>query len=285
MVVYDPATDPNTPERLRHLSDLRGAVARDELVLHYQPVYDLQRERTAGVEALVRWNHPTRGLLYPADFLGEIDEAGIGRDLARWVIRRCLADRAAWPVGPDGFQVAFNLSARDLADQDLIDDALAMLGDSGLEPADVIVEVTETVFLDTAIDTAANRSIRRLRKAGVRLVLDDFGTGHAPVTMLRDLRGSVAKIGGVFVVQMRADADDLALVKGLAELALHLNYAVLAEWVEDEETLELVRDMGCRFVQGFHIARPMPSESLVAWMRGDARRTAAASDRLGATGT
>lgn len=253
-------------------------------MLHYQPVYDLQRDRTAGVEALVRWNHPTRGLLYPADFLGEIDEAGIGRDLARWVIRRCLLDRKGWPVGPDGIQVAFNLSARDLADQDLVDDILAMLADSGLDAAEVVVEVTETVFLDSATDSAAHRGIRRLRKAGVRLVLDDFGTGHASVTMLRDLRGSVAKIGGVFVVQMRTDPDDLALVKGLAELALHLNYAVLAEWVEDAETLELVRSMGCRFVQGFHIARPMSSEALASWIRDEADRAEAMVGRLGATG-
>lgn len=269
--LYDQGTDPNTPERLRQVSDLRGAVPRGEMELHYQPVFDLRKRRAAGAEALLRWRHPTRGLLYPGQFLPEVDEAGIGRELARWVIGQALSDRAAWPVGEEGFQVAFNLSAKDLSDAVLIDDLLDILARSPVHPHDVVVEVTEMVFLTSLQDAEEHRSIERLRAAGVRLVLDDFGTGHASVTMLRDLRGAVAKLGGVFVVRMRHDPDDFALVQGLTDLALHLNYAVLAEWVEDRETLAMLYALGCRFAQGFYLARPMTSAALSAWLPGNSR--------------
>lgn len=265
--LYDPADDPNTPERLQHLSDLRGAIARGEMVLHYQPVFDLERDRAAGAEALVRWAHPRKGLLAPAAFLADLEGLGAGRELARWVAARCLADRASWPVG-EGFQVAFNLSARDLADPVLAADLVEMVHVSGLSGSEVIVEVTEAAFLTSAGDSQEHRSLELLRSAGIRLVLDDFGTGHASVTTLRDLRGSVAKLGGVFVAAMRQSPDDLALVRGLTDLARHLEYQVLAEWVEDEETLDIVRGLGIRFVQGFHLARPMPHAYMVRWLAG-----------------
>ncbi|MCB0881389.1 MAG: EAL domain-containing protein [Thermoleophilia bacterium] len=272
---YDAMSDPNTPERLRHLSDLQAAIQRDELVLHYQPVYDLQKGRTAGAEALVRWQHPTLGLLPPSAFLGDLEELGLGRDLGLWVATRSLRDRGTWPVGPGGLQVAFNLTARELADARFVDRILALLVESGLPAGEVIIEVTEAAFISSSDDAAETRNVRRLLDAGARVVLDDFGTGHASVTTLRDLGGSVAKIAGTFVARMRERPDDLALVQGLTELARRLGYMVLAEWVEDAETLEMVHDMGIRFVQGFHIAPPMPTDEFAAWLCSTARPAAA----------
>jgi len=264
--VYRPEDDVNTPERLQLVSDLRGAIARDELVLHYQPVLNLHTHHGVGCEALVRWMHPARGLLYPGEFLNLIDEAGLGRDFARWVATTAIDARLSWPVTAAGFQVAFNLSVNDLADRGFIDDLIDLVRASGLPTSEVVVEVTETVLLSHASRSEEHNSIDRLLAEGIRLVLDDFGTGHASVTTLRDMHGSVAKIAGVFVATMKDNPDDRSLVRGLTDLARSLDYSVLAEWIEDAETLAMVRDAGCRFGQGFFLARPMPSEDLAEWI-------------------
>lgn len=264
--LYRPEDDVNTPDRLQLIFDLRGAIARNELELHYQPVVNLHTRHGIGCEALVRWRHPVRGLLYPGEFLGLVDEAGLGRDFSRWVVATSIRDRTGWPVTAAGFQVAFNLSVRDLADRAFIDDVLASVRDSGLPPSEVVVEMTETVLLSHVGRAEEHDSIDRLLAHGIRLVLDDFGTGHASVTTLRDMRGSVAKIAGVFVVSMKDNPDDRSLVGGLADLARSLDYRVLAEWIEDAETLALVRDAGCQFGQGFFLARPMPNAELMEWI-------------------
>ncbi len=270
--LYSPEDDVNSPDRLQMIFDLRRAIARDELVLHYQPVVNLLTGHGVGCEALVRWDHPTRGLLFPGDFLDLVDEAGLGRDFSRWVAATALAARRSWPVSDAGFQVAFNLSVADLADGVFIDDLLAIIRDSGLPPAEIVVEVTETALLSHVGRSEEHDSIDRLLAYGCRLVLDDFGTGYASITTLRDIRGSVAKIAGTFVTAMKDNPGDRALVHGLVDLARSLDYRALAEWVEDAETLDLVRHAGCRFGQGFFLARPMPSDDLAEWIRTDAAR-------------
>lgn len=264
--LYHPDRDPNTPERVRGVSDLRSAVARGELVLHHQPVFDLHTGRCVGAEALVRWQHPTRGLLMPAQFLDLVPEAGIARDLARWVVARALDERMQ--LSPPGgvFRVAFNLTAADLADRGLIDDLLSAIAATSLSPDEVVVEITEMVFMAPSPDSEERSSIARLREAGVRIVMDDFGTGHASITMLRELRGTTAKIAGPLVAGVADNPDDLALMRGLVNLARRLDYLVLAEWIETPEVLHLVRDAGVRFAQGYLLARPMPIDDLAAWL-------------------
>ncbi len=274
VAVYDASDDPNTPERLALLAELPAAVRGGQLVIHLQPIVRMGSGSPIGAEALVRWAHPQRGLLPPGAFLPLVEPAGIGRELVREVARQAIGALAGWPDAGDGLQVGINVSALDLGDDALIDDVLALIERSGHRPGNVVLELTEDALLD---DPAAVDHINRARREGLRLALDDFGTGYGSLSLLRDVEGATVKVARTFVHQIGASPVDQAVLRGIADVAGRLGYAVVAEGIEDADALEMCAALGCTLAQGFHIARPMPVEQCRAWLADRAAGSSAAA--------
>lgn len=245
-------------------SELRHAI-EGELTVFYQPIVDLRSPSARGAEALVRWRHPRRGLLSPAEFVPIAESTGLIVTLGRFVLTeacRQLADwRAQGIVGPD-FYVSVNVSARQLSDPSLVGDVIRALHETGLPPESLVLEVTESdVMKDPA--TALSR-LEELRLAGIRLALDDFGTGYSSLGHLQSIPVAVVKIDKSFVDRITEDESGEAMVRGIIELSHSLRLVAVAEGVEDMNQFQRLRTLGCDSVQGFLFARPMPAEGIPA---------------------
>ncbi|WP_369068628.1 putative bifunctional diguanylate cyclase/phosphodiesterase [Kineococcus terrestris] len=250
-------------DRLELEADLEGAAARGELVLHHQPVVRLADGRTTGVEALVRWQHPRRGLLGPDRFIGAAERSGAIAEVGRWVLATACAQAAAWRAGPAGhpdLTVAVNLSVAQLA-PGLVEEVRAVLADTGLPATALVLEITETVFVQEG-DTA-REVLAALRALGVRIAVDDFGTGYSSLSYLRRLPVDVLKIDRSFVRAMGRD-EDTAVVRTVIGLAQALGLETVAEGVESAEEGALLRRLGCDQAQGYHWSRPVPAADLPA---------------------
>ena len=257
VVEYSPLHDSNGATRISLLEDLRSAVGSEELVLHYQPKVDLRTGRTVGVEALVRWRHPRRGLLRPAEFLELAEVSGEIEALTRAITERATSDLAA--IDPDEtLALDINLSARGLRDPALPEWLASVLAATGIEPERLSFEVSERHLLEDPERSA--EALRNLRRLGVRLTVDDFGTGGSSVMHLRELPVDEVKIDRKFI----ADLDgDTTVVRSVIGLCPELGLNVVAEGVESAGALESLRAFGCDSAQGFHLARPMPLADLV----------------------
>jgi diguanylate cyclase (GGDEF)-like protein len=271
---YSEDRDPYSAERLQLLAELRAAIAGGQLVLHYQPKVTLAPggERVAGVEALVRWDHPTRGLLPPSEFVPLAERSGAIADLTRWVLDTALGQCRAWRDAGLDLSVAVNLAAPNIVDRAL-PDLVAGLLDRWQLPGDRLeCEISEhTVMADQrrALDV-----LERLRALGVRLSLDDFGSGHSSLAYLKRLPLDEVKIDRSFVMGMSEDADDAAIVRSTIDLARHLGLAVVAEGVETEATLRDLTSLSCDVAQGYFVSRPLPADELGAWLRARATQSA-----------
>jgi len=264
VVRYDPAQDHYDAERLAVVGELRRALADDELVLHYQPKLRLSDGTVAGVEALVRWNHPRHGLLYPESFLPLAEQTGLIDPLTDWVVGAALTQMQDWSGAAGGLTVAVNISARNLSQPGFADRILAAVALSGLEPGRLVLEITETaLFTDVERATA---SLHRLDGAGVPISLDDFGQGQTSLGYLSRLPLHELKVDRAFVTDLTRVETNAAIVRSLIELAHNLGFVVVAEGVEDAHTLSALGDMGCDFAQGYLMARPMPAADIPAWM-------------------
>ncbi|TFD75936.1 putative bifunctional diguanylate cyclase/phosphodiesterase [Cryobacterium fucosi] len=262
--VYDSTDDSHGDTRLRTLQELRVALREDQLILHYQPKIDLATERVTGVEALVRWSHPVRGLLYPDKFLVLVEEAGLMRDLTRVVLEKALDQAAIWRAHQDPLTVAVNLSVSSLIDAELPDRVAAMILSRGLSTSVLILEITEEVVLD---DFPRARSIlARLRDMGIRIAIDDFGTGYSSLAYLRDLPVDELKLDQSFVLPMAGDPRAAALVASSIHLAHSLGLRMVAEGVEDGVACAELARYGCDEAQGYFIARPVPAAELDVWL-------------------
>ncbi len=263
--VYEPGMSVATAERLDLETDLRRAVERDELRLHYQPLVDLATGRIVGLEALVRWQHPTRGLVPPLDFIPLAEETGLIRPIGRWVLETACRQARSWQralprAAP--FRLSVNLSARQFAEPELVGQVAAILAETGLEPASLELEITESVLMDeseTGIET-----LKALRALGVRLVLDDFGTGYSSLSYLKNLPLDTIKIDRSFVAELTGDGEDTPIVAAVIALAHGLGMEVVAEGIETAEQLAGLRLLGCDLGQGFFYARPLPPDELTA---------------------
>jgi diguanylate cyclase (GGDEF)-like protein len=264
VVRYDPAQDHYDAERLAVVGELRRALADDELVLHYQPKLRLSDGTVAAVEALVRWNHPRHGLLYPESFLPLAEQTGLIDPLTDWVVDAALKQMHAWSGAADGLTVAVNISARNLSQKSFADRILGAVALSGLEPGRLMLEITETaLFTDVERATA---SLHRLDDAGVPISLDDFGQGQTSLGYLSRLPLHELKVDRAFVTDLTRVETNAAIVRSLIELAHNLGFVVVAEGVEDAHTLSALGDMGCDFAQGYLMARPMPAADVATWM-------------------
>ena len=265
--VYEPHPDDDRRERLSLLVELRHAIETSQLVVHYQPIVDLRTGETSAVEALVRWQHPTRGLLHPDDFVPLAEETGLVRALTEWVLSATLSQAREWIDAGTGRRVAVNLSARLLHDATLGTSVLDALSRAGV-PAELLeLEITESACMLNPESALA--VIAELAAAGVRFTIDDFGTGYSSLAYLKRLPVHQIKVDKSFVVDMVDAGSDASIVRSIIDLGHNLGLDVVAEGVEDAPTLHLLRAAGCDFAQGFHLGRPAVPADVVLRPRGE----------------
>ncbi len=268
--IYARDRDSSSRETLALAGQLPQAIASGELELRFQPKADARTRRVVGVEALVRWRHPQRGLLAPALFVGMAEQAGLVRDMTRWVIENALAECSTWRAAGHDIHVAVNVTAADLLDIELPDEVEAALEAHRLPASALVVEVTESSLM--ADPVRIGNVLQMLCDLGVRVALDDFGTGYSSLMHLKTLPVSEVKIDRQFVARMGSDRTDAAIVQSTIQLAHNLGMQVVAEGVEDEATWSRLAALECELVQGYHLARPLPSAELSAFLDDAAAR-------------
>jgi diguanylate cyclase (GGDEF)-like protein len=261
---YDPERDGTKQEQLSLLGELRRALERNELRVHYQPKVDLRTGRTKGVEALVRWHHPVRGLVPPAEFMPFAERTGFVRTVTRFVLETALRRCGQWLAQGIRLQVSVNISVRDLQDPELPDTIGRLLAMCGVPAELVCLEITESSFMENP--QRAVHTLGLLHALGVRLSIDDFGTGFSSLAYLRKLRVHEMKIDRTFIAAME-DGNDMVIVRSTIDLAHNLGLRVVAEGIEDERSLARLRAMGCDEAQGYFMSRPLPEEKLLEWLR------------------
>jgi EAL domain-containing protein (putative c-di-GMP-specific phosphodiesterase class I) len=254
--VYAPELDPNRPERLALMGDLRHALDGNALEIHYQPRLDLLTNGIVGCEGLVRWPHPQRGYVPPDDFVPLAEKSGNVRRLTRWVLANGIAQAQRWRTDARELRVALNLSARDLDDADLPRRVGELLAAHGLPPERIVLEVTESAVMGEP--DAAIGVLRRLADQGIDIAIDDFGVGQSSLAYLRRLPVRELKVDKSFVRAVGHVAEDQAIVRAIVELGQRLGFRVTAEGVEDAAALDYLRGIGCNHAQGYLIGRPMP---------------------------
>ncbi len=260
--VFDPAMHASIVARHELSAELARSVAREELVVHYQPIVALDTGETVGVEALVRWRHPVRGLTHPDEFIGLAEENGTILALGRWVLaeacRTVVALRAAG--GPERLMLSVNVSPLQLQRPDIVDEIEAVLAETGFDPADLVLELTETaMFRDTVTTIARLQAIRAL---GVRIAVDDFGTGYSSLGYLRRFPVDILKIARDFVVSGDSDPEAWAFAHAIVAMGQTLGLRIIAEGIEEPAQLDRLRALGCELGQGFLFARPVSADHL-----------------------
>jgi len=261
---YHVEQDRNSPDRLSLIGELQRAVDEGELVLHYQPKIDLRTRQMVGVEALVRWEHPLRGLLAPDQFIPSVEQAGLIDPLSRWVLRAALLQVNAWRRIGLEIPVAVNLSMRSFRDEQLPDKVRDMLNVGQTPPHLLMLEITESTFMVDPPRTLA--ILNRLRAMGIRVAIDDFGTGHSSLAYLKQLPVDEIKIVRSFIQDIATDETDRVIVRCTVDLAHSLNLRVVAEGVEDAVTYALVTELGCDEAQGFHLSPALRGRDLTSWL-------------------
>ena len=273
--VYEEQGDARSRGRLALSGELRRAIETDELVLHYQPICDARNGQAVGMEALVRWQHPERGLLMPGDFLDLAQRAGTMRVLTLWVLREAVEQASAWHDADMPVRISVNLSPRDLLHQGFPDDVSEILKAAGLPAGALMLEITEDTIM--ADPTRGMKVLCDLAELGIGLALDDFGTGWSSLAHLRRMPVEELKIDRSFVSSMTEDHDDAVIVRSTIDLARALRLRVVAEGVEDLATWTALNELGCDLIQGFGISRPIPAGEATEWLvqRSDARHSLA----------
>ena len=269
--LHEPAESDPTVDRLRALGELRRGIREGALRVHYQPRIDLRSGRTSGVEALVRWQHPTRGLLPPSEFITMAEESGLVRPLGAWVLGETLKQADNWRgEGPGGANLEFavNLSARQLNDPELVPMVEAALRLRSIDPALLLLEITETALM--ADPAAALESLTALKHLGVGLAVDDFGTGYSSLTYLKKFPIDELKIDRSFINGLGSDSGDSAIVGSCIDLAHAVGIRAVAEGVETPGQVQALKVMGCDLAQGYHFARPLPAPLLKEWLDANA---------------
>jgi diguanylate cyclase (GGDEF)-like protein len=252
-------------DRLTIEMDLAEALERRQLFLLYQPTFDLETERVIGMEALLRWHHPTRGLLAPDEFIPIAEESGLIVPIGRWVLREACRQAAAWRERGHRLGIAVNVSGRQLDHDDLIDDVREALSGSGIEACALTLEVTETTLMKDPLATAER--LRALKELGVKIAIDDFGTGYSSLAYLRQFPADSLKIDRSFVSDIAGSKQSTALIHTLVQLGKTLNIETLAEGIEDRDQLKMLQREHCDHGQGFLFSRPLHASAVEAFLR------------------
>lgn len=272
---YRVGSDSEHRRRLEIMTDLRSAIDGNELSLVYQPKVEVATRRVIGVEALVRWTHPKLGAVPPSEFVPVAEQTGGSRQLTDWVLRTAIRQMAEWRRSGFSPDVAVNLSAGDIADSGLGDVILRLLAEFRVPSTSLVLEITESAMMRDPITAARNMEL--LRVAGVRFSIDDFGTGYSSLSQLRKLPVDELKIDRSFVSRAHVDSDDANIVGSTIELGHSLGLKVVAEGVEDADTLLMLGRLGCDFAQGYLVSKPMPAAALADFVR-EASEAVADSD-------
>ena len=245
-------------------TNLRKALEENQFVLHYQPLLSMATGGLQGVEALIRWHSPERGLVSPAEFIGYAEESGLIGPLGRWVMHEAAAQAARWKAKGLTIRISVNVSARQLCDTDIAKRFGEILAATGVQPSLLDIELTESCFIEDE-DTAL-RLIKQLRELGARIHLDDFGTGYSSLAQLVRIPLDVIKLDRSFITGIDSNEKSQALVRSIVAIAQALHFSVLAEGVETQAEAEFLKRIGVDFAQGFLYARPMPAEEFEMWM-------------------
>jgi len=255
---FEPEMDAKMKTRRELEMDLRSALVNSEFELYYQPLVNLQTNDITAFEALVRWNHPTRGLVSPADFIPVAEETGLIIQLGEWVLRRACQETAQWPAH---IKVAVNLSPSQLKSRNLTELVVSALEDSGMSAHRLQLEITETVLMHNTFNTLA--TLHQLRKLGVQIAMDDFGTGYSSLSYLRSFPFDKIKIDRSFIQDLSNGAEPLAIVNAVAGLARSLNMISTAEGVETQQQLDQLQSIGCTEMQGYLFSHARPAADIV----------------------
>jgi diguanylate cyclase (GGDEF)-like protein/PAS domain S-box-containing protein len=267
--IFDEEMRRDAFERLRTESDLRRALERDEFRVMYQPIFDTTTLRPIAVEALVRWQHPTRGIVGPVEFIPLAEETGLIAPLGRWVLEHAVAEVAGWsqefPELP--LRVAVNVSGQQLARPEFLQEVRAALEASDLPPELLGLEITESILINESGNPRS--TLESLRKIGVKVLIDDFGTGYSSLARLKRFPLDVIKIDRSFVDGVGAEDEDTAIVAAIVDIARSLGLQVIAEGVEGEVQLERLRELGCHAAQGYLFSGPMQGDAFAAFLAGN----------------
>jgi len=262
-VLYDAAATSHATHDLSLHRELRNALDRDELVLHYQPKLDLATNAICGVEALIRWEHPTRGLLPPGVFLPAVEQSGLIAPLTEWVLRRALTEQKEWLAAGRDWTVSVNISARNLEAVSFPAMVASLLTELSVSPDRLMLEVTETALAVDADDAA--RALTELAAQGIAISVDDFGIGYTSLAQLRTLAVDEVKIDRTFVSSLDVSEQDRAIVGSVIQLAQGLGCRVVAEGVETSTIAMWLASVGCDRAQGFYFAKPVPWRQLATF--------------------
>ena len=268
VATYHPELDLNSARHLARKGELQRAIEEDHLVLYYQPKILASTNRITGVEALVRWRHPTQGLVFPDDFIPLAEHTGLIRSITRWVLKAAFRQSAEWEKAGIILPISVNCSARNLQEEDLPETIARYLKEFGVPPERLTLEVTETMLIENperALEVA-----RLLTDQGIRISIDDFGTGYSSLNYLRKLPAKELKIDKSFVIRMDEEESDAVIVRSIIDLAHNLGLKAIAEGVETGAVWSRLRSLGCDTGQGYFFARPIPVEVLAEWIRTSA---------------
>jgi EAL domain-containing protein (putative c-di-GMP-specific phosphodiesterase class I) len=262
--LYDPKADQHDPGRLTMMSELRQAITQNQLILYYQPKINLKTNECVGVEALVRWNHPEKGQILPEIFIEDAEKSGLIKLLTQWVLTTAVEQSAQWNKEGYCIEMSVNISARDFQDPALLKLIEDKISSSTLEPSCLILELTESaVMTDTK---KAFDSLAKLDKMGVKLAIDDFGTGYSSLDYLKRLPVDELKIDRSFVIDMATSKNDAAIVRSTVDLAHNLGLNVVAEGVENQTSLDLLKEMNCDTMQGYFTSKPLPANEISEYL-------------------
>ncbi|HEY8304530.1 MAG TPA: EAL domain-containing protein [Solirubrobacteraceae bacterium] len=254
-VVFESGMEDAVQSRMELEMDLRDAYEREEFFVVYQPTFDLREMVPTGMEALIRWRHPTRGVMQPDDFIPLLEETGLIVDVGRWVLRTACQQAFEWREAGHPVGVAVNVSARQLDREEFVDEVREVLNDTGLSPRALTIEITETTIMSNAEDIAGRLAV--IKELGVRIAIDDFGTGYSSLAYLQRFPVDALKIDRSFIARIRDDADGETLIKTLVQLGKSLSIETLAEGIEQARELSMLRGESCDTGQGFLFARPL----------------------------
>jgi diguanylate cyclase (GGDEF)-like protein len=263
-VVFESGMQDAVQTRMELEMDLRDAFEKDEFFVVYQPTFNLREMVPTGMEALIRWRHPTRGIVQPDDFVPLLEETGLIVDVGQWVLCEACRQGATWREAGREIGVAVNVAARQLDRDEFVEEVSKALSDSGLEPDALTIEITETTIMANAEETAAR--LASIKELGVRVAIDDFGTGYSSLAYLQRFPVDALKIDRSFISNIRHDAEGETLIRTLVQLGKSLSIETLAEGIEQAHELSLLREESCDTGQGFLFARPLDSEECESFL-------------------
>ncbi|MFP3982779.1 MAG: putative bifunctional diguanylate cyclase/phosphodiesterase [Desulfurivibrionaceae bacterium] len=262
--IFDSEQDQSAWNRLVLIGELREAIAKSQFFLHYQPKISARDGHIAGVEALVRWLHPRKGRINPEQFIPLAEQAGLSKHLTNWVLDNALKQAAEWHKAGISLSISVNLSVKNLHDLEFPYDVVNLLKKWDLDPSFLILEITESSMMMNP--ERVNRVVAHLEELGINLSIDDYGTGYSSLAYIRRFPAREIKIDKAFIMDMLHNEDNTVIVRSTIEMVHTMGCKVVAEGVEDEETRQMLVELGCDFLQGFHICRPLAADKFQSWL-------------------